>query len=375
MFTRLSRTRFGFTLIELLVVIAIIAILIGLLLPAVQKVREAAARMTCSNNVKQISLAAHNYASAHGYFPPGTVISPKAPLAASWMAPGDPNGPYSGALGFLLPYIEQDNIYKLIPADVWDFNGAAPAWGYSTAPKDNGNGNETGLPAYSLNRVKTFECPSDNLYEALVPATPDTTLQGLIGAFFLYGSPKLSYVDYMPPTTGGFSGPNINQIGCTNYVASAGAYDECGNTTLAQATRVAGASTTLTLGKYAGPYSTNSKTKIESISDGTSNTIAFGETLGGTKELANGTRLGGRNTRIAWMSAMAYPTLSGPRQRATTGRYSSAHTAVINFGMCDGSVRGIKKINLIDFAAPPSEWYTFMSMSGRSDGEVFQDLN
>jgi prepilin-type N-terminal cleavage/methylation domain-containing protein/prepilin-type processing-associated H-X9-DG protein len=99
--------RTGFTLIELLVVIAIIAVLMGLLLPAVQKVREAAARLRCTNNLKQIGLAMHNYHSAYERFPPGYV-------SRTTGTDGDGLGPGWGWAAHLLPYLEQDNLYRQI---------------------------------------------------------------------------------------------------------------------------------------------------------------------------------------------------------------------------------------------------------------------
>ncbi len=136
--TKLSR--FGFTLVELLVVIAIIGVLIGLLLPAVQKVREAANRIKCQNNLKQVGLALHNYESTYGRFPSAGVYPQGATASDSW-----------SVHAHILPYIEQANLYRQV-----DFTLAANV-----------------QDAVTRQRIPIFVCPSE-LNDTMKAATSST---------------------------------------------------------------------------------------------------------------------------------------------------------------------------------------------------------
>jgi prepilin-type N-terminal cleavage/methylation domain-containing protein len=205
-----SRTtpRRGFTLIELLVVIGIIAILIGLLLPAVQKVREAANRIKCDNNLKQLGLAAHNYHDANGHFPPGIGYFPTT------------NGAFGTYWFHLLPHLEQDNLFTSSLDPV-------PFPGGSTLAYYPGNKDVYSRP------VKVFLCPSD---PSVGPGTAD--IQGHTFGLSSYAPNALVNANNDFTTTPyrtdpqGKNGFGFITDGASNTILHAEKYARCSNPAL-----------------------------------------------------------------------------------------------------------------------------------------------
>jgi len=196
----MSRRRSAFTLIELLVVIAIIAILIGLLLPAVQKVREAAGRLKCANNMKQMGLALHNYHGTLNSFPPGVVDPGGAPPSNYY--------PYWSWLALIMPYWEQDNLYK--QADTWA-HGTSTAYqywpwgGFWLSPMTPAN------PALGT-KVKTLICPADSREDTTltgaqagingsVAFTGYLGVAGTSGDYSNYGNPSVNGILFLKSST------------------------------------------------------------------------------------------------------------------------------------------------------------------------------
>jgi prepilin-type N-terminal cleavage/methylation domain-containing protein/prepilin-type processing-associated H-X9-DG protein len=276
--------RRAFTLIELLVVIAIIAILIGLLVPAVQKVREAAARLQCENNMKQIVLAAHNYHDVYKHFPGNSQDE------GGWDWNYQKNRRSWSWLARLLPYLEQGNLYKQASIDTNTLAQSLPLLA-------------TGLPV--------FFCPSDNA-DALNPSTSRANLQGV------------------PIATSNYKGVTGD---CWCWGTYANKCNLCNGLTTSNGIFARG-----DLKKPA---------RIAKITDGTSNTFFLGEDIPEidahcTWPYANGT-LG---TAAIPPNVMKRPNgnpydpyYDWPQLYS----FRSRHTGGLNFGFADGSIRFISE--------------------------------
>lgn len=349
-----TKARTGFTLIELLVVIAIIAILIGLLLPAVQKVREAANRMSCSNNLKQLCLAAQNYDAAFQKLPAGMDIR------------------LVGECVKLLPFLENNAQYSLYifddgsPIQPYPPTAAIPNGGYHTywtfpfAPLPGQQANAPVVnpnPAVDAPRppavygcegnFKVFRCPS-----ALPPEENSTVLMAVL--YDITGDTVCGPI-YQGHTFA--RNPDNKVMGRSNYLGVAG---ECRNY--------------YPYNLYFGMLHFQSKTTIARVPDGTSNTLLFGEYFGGYHDWGGSF---GRPAGIMtghWSCGFNFTCFGGPALNPTLntaekppgqfnpswGLFGSAHSGYLcQFAYCDGSVRKI---------SPAIGFATWLALGGYQDG-------
>jgi len=321
------RTRRAFTLIELLVVIAIIAVLIGLLLPAVQKVREAAARLACQNGLKQLGLACHNYHDSNGRLPPGRKSLGNTQGAVIATYSSDPVLLNHHGLLYVLPYIEQGALQTKfnLKAASGNFLGSA-VFGYPLSPGSalsNPDAIASGNAALAATEIKILLCPSDGGEKTIAPGSVHYSPDGTAGKVTAI---KTSY-DFIAQCEG------VNR------------YNWWRNTTLGA--------------RYI--FGENSETTLPDIADGTTNTLMMGEQ---TLELFNGVTSSW--AYAGWVSVgidpvggwnVTYPAKglniwnynnntsalnNTPGRRASWYNAASLHPGGVNFVMADGSVRFIQ---------------------------------
>jgi prepilin-type N-terminal cleavage/methylation domain-containing protein len=354
LFSRRNRRSSGFTLIELLVVIAIIAILIGLLLPAVQKVREAAARSQCQNNLKQLGLAVANYESAYSKLPYGRNSS-TVTIAGTPTVVGSDAGP----LVVLLPYIEQEALFRQINTQVYTLKAMTSEVRWLNIAFPN-------TFSVSRNRVKVFECPSDTVNDIQVGGVISRVRSGSA-----FGGITVGFFDAAGLITSG------GLPGMTNYVPISGCIG-----------RWSAAVTAGSSGEFyqrrEGVFMDDREAKLSMITDGLSNTMFFAEYLGqfGVGTGGAAVAVGPRSFSLPWMAANGFPTYWSMREPTTLFSLNSRHTGIFNTAFGDGSVRTLRKFNPGGY--PPSaawivnrtdpSWDTLQSLAGASEGDITRDV-
>lgn len=337
----------GFTLVELLVVIAIIGILIGMLLPAVQQVREAARRTQCNNNLRQLAVAAHNYESAFQKLPPGPLGSP----GGLTLGGGPTNSPAAAranqntsTTAFLLPYIEQNNLFVAIDPIAFDQSRITVNPEYATPPGDNNewwNGNSYGNGVnIGLNtKIPVLRCPSD----------PGGQPNLAIYDYHVYGCSNIPFPQRIQ---------GAGDLGTTNYVVcdgSIGGNHNCGNNSIFTGFR--------------GVFRNGEGIAVDKIHDGTSNVVMMGETLGFHDTLGNLGILNMRHAIVTGGASIMRPDvfgqglgLFGTPEFGQEIQFGAAHSGIVNFVYADGSTSPISR-NI--------EAVTLMRVGGREDGNLF----
>ncbi|MFN9720126.1 MAG: DUF1559 domain-containing protein [Planctomycetota bacterium] len=351
---RRSPNRAGFTLIELLVVIAIIAILVSLLLPAVQQAREAARRTQCKNNLKQIGLAAHNFEGTYKELPPGQIFDFVGYTNFAYLD----EQTLIGTLVYLAPYMEQDAVYAPYGSNLKMNAKDFQTWGVT--PPDPRRQNYYMFPA--INAVSGVQnpallCPSDNAAAAKKPGAPDFTL-------WMIRTPS-------GPTYGGFvmndelPDPVTRFTALTNYVGVAGRF----NATAAQLS--VPTVNIRDVDDYEGMFRMNKQKKFADVTDGLSNTMMFGEVTGAFTDGYKGV---GRLRSFSWMvgpigthfqtrslAGVSYST------RATYEdlKFTSRHVGIVQYTMGDGAVKGFSVNTDAD---------VILRLSGAADGNPINGL-
>ncbi len=293
-----QRDRRGFTLIELLVVIAIIAILIALLLPAVQQAREAARRTQCKNNLKQLALACHNFHDIYGRFPAGYFGAAHTVVPAP---PGFFDHQWTGIVPQLLPQLEQSVVYDKI--NVWKGVDRRPdPMNPANFLPETGYFNDTATFAVAQAKLSAVRCPSD-------------TEQGKLGQVALMHTYEIG-TNLGSSTVYSFNPANFT-LGPSNYLGVAGGFGNLSNAWSPQK----------------GIFGSRTKFNFRDVTDGTSNTLLFGEVTGGP------------DYNFSWISGGVMVQAYGLSKNATQNwfQFESFHTGIIQFALADGSVRGLSK--------------------------------